>query len=142
VEFLRDLTGNSRWWVIPCLKIDYQHTIDMQQVFAEYLGVYREGYQWWLTPEEEKRLDEQSASFQVEDPLKSRMDYHYDFEDGVERDLKVTSHEIFMEIGIDNPTRADSMKLGQLLKARSIRKGRSGAGNVYVNMPMKRRERR
>ena len=34
-NFLVDMTGNTRWWTIPVSKINYEHGIDMQQVFAQ-----------------------------------------------------------------------------------------------------------
>ncbi len=34
-RFLVDDTGNSRWWVIPVVEVDWQHRIPMQQVFAQ-----------------------------------------------------------------------------------------------------------
>jgi len=57
-EFLVDTTGNSRFWSIPVEKIDYQHNIDMQQLWAEVLELYKAGEKWWLDREEEKVLEE------------------------------------------------------------------------------------
>lgn len=56
-EFLVDNTGNSRFWSIPVEKIDYQHNIDMQQLWAEVLELYKAGEKWWLCPEGEKVLE-------------------------------------------------------------------------------------
>lgn len=54
--FLVDTTGNSRWWVIPVKRINYNHGIDMQQLWAQVAVEYTKGEQWWLTPEEELQL--------------------------------------------------------------------------------------
>lgn len=56
-NFLVDTTGNSRWWTIPVTRIDFQHGIDMQQLFAQLAADYNRGEQWWLTPEEDDLLE-------------------------------------------------------------------------------------
>jgi putative DNA primase/helicase len=53
-----DDTGNSRWWVIPVIKVNWQHSIPMQQVFAQLATELENGAHWWLTDEEEKLLAE------------------------------------------------------------------------------------
>ena len=40
-DFLVDNTGNSRWWTIPVDSIDYDHDIDMQQLFASSPKIMR-----------------------------------------------------------------------------------------------------
>jgi len=55
--FLVDPTGNSRFWTLPVIKINYQHGIDMQQVFAQLATELSDGEQWWLTPEEDRQLE-------------------------------------------------------------------------------------
>jgi predicted P-loop ATPase len=55
-QFLKDDTGNSRFWTIPVVKLDYSHGIDMQQLFAEVKLAFDKGEQWWLTQQEEDFL--------------------------------------------------------------------------------------
>lgn len=78
-DFLVDHTGNSRWWTIPVVKIDYEHGIDMQQVFAQLAVRFEAGDQWWLTPEEEQQLETWNSrhrSFSmVEDAISSVVDW-------------------------------------------------------------------
>ena len=56
-NFLCDPTGNSRWWTIAVDRLDFQHSIDMQQVFAQLAVEVDGGAQWWLTSEEEEQLE-------------------------------------------------------------------------------------
>lgn len=56
-NFLVDDTGNSRFWTLPLVAIDYGHSIDMQQLFAQLHDDYVAGHQWWLTREEEALLE-------------------------------------------------------------------------------------
>ena len=56
-DFLIDDTGNTRWWVIPVTKINYQHSIDMQQLFAQLAVDFHNDKQWWLDQHEEALLE-------------------------------------------------------------------------------------
>ena len=55
-DFLKDDTGNSRFWTIPVVALNYNHNIDMQQVFAEVKVAFDNGEKWWLTDPEEALL--------------------------------------------------------------------------------------
>ncbi len=59
-EFLKDASGNVRFWVIPVVEINYEHNIDMQQVWAEINQIYIKGEKWWLDREEEQKLEFQN----------------------------------------------------------------------------------
>lgn len=39
-DFLKDKTGNRRFWVIPCTEINHTHGLDMQQIWAEFKEMY------------------------------------------------------------------------------------------------------
>ena len=56
--FLVDPTGNSRFWTLPVTRIDYQHQVDMQQVFAQAKHEVDAGDIWWLDQQEEAMLAE------------------------------------------------------------------------------------
>jgi putative DNA primase/helicase len=57
IDFLIDDTGNTRFWTIPVTAINYQHDIDMQQLFAQLAEDFGNGKQWWLTQQEEELLE-------------------------------------------------------------------------------------
>ena len=54
-------TGNTRFWTIPVTRINFEHGIDMQAVFAQIAVAYDAGEQWWLTQAEEARRARLSA---------------------------------------------------------------------------------
>lgn len=47
-KFLVDTTGNTRFWTIDVESINYNHGINMQQVFAQLAVQLEDGAQWWL----------------------------------------------------------------------------------------------
>jgi putative DNA primase/helicase len=89
-EFLVDRTGNDRFWTIPVLKVNYDHDINMQQVFAQLYEEWHHGAEWWLTPEEGKQLAVSNERFEerdeIYDLLTSRLDWS-DFKQDVELGL-------------------------------------------------------
>ncbi len=68
-KFLVDETGNRRWWTIPVTEINYSHSIDMQQIFAELLFLLENGAEYWLTKEEQIKLNGQNE--QHNKPIKA-----------------------------------------------------------------------
>ncbi|MCP4454274.1 MAG: hypothetical protein GY809_22670, partial [Planctomycetes bacterium] len=47
-QFLVDSTGNSRWWTVQALYINFRHEVNMQQLWAEVLTWYCAGEAWHL----------------------------------------------------------------------------------------------
>ncbi len=78
-EFLKDHTGNVRFWVIPVVKINYEHNIDMQQVWAEINQIFKDGERWWLIPDEENKLETQNKRYIKSVGLDEGLLDHYDF---------------------------------------------------------------
>lgn len=72
-HFLVDSTGNSRWWTIPLVKIDYLHGIDMQQLYAQLAIDFEKGAQWWLTPNEELELEKYNNDHRSVSALRERI---------------------------------------------------------------------
>ncbi|QNE05999.1 virulence-associated E family protein [Croceicoccus marinus] len=114
-NFLVDQTGNSRWWTIPCEKLDFQHEIDLQQVFAQLAKDYRQGEQWWLTPDEEAQLEEQNKRFQwvsvIEEQILERAQ-----PDG-QYGKYMTARQVLIELGFSNPTNAQCKEAGAVLRS-------------------------
>lgn len=77
-EFLIDSTGNHRFWVIPVVKLDYNHGIDIQQLWTEVDTIYKSGEQWWLTPEEEQKLEIQNQTHFKTSPLEELLLKRFD----------------------------------------------------------------
>lgn len=68
-EFLHDETGNTRFWVIPVVHLDFKHDIDIQQMWAQAYELYKSGEQWFLDPEEAKQLNKYNESYVEVHPI-------------------------------------------------------------------------
>ncbi|MDI1308615.1 MAG: VapE family protein [Methylotenera sp.] len=72
-EFLIDSTGNSRFWTIPVTEINYNHGIDMQQLFAQLAIDFSNNQQWWLTKDEEALLELHNKDHRVTSVIRERV---------------------------------------------------------------------
>lgn len=61
-EYLRDRTGNRRYWPLRCRKIELTRLEqDVPQIWAEAVQLYRSGALWYLTGEEVRLAAEQQS---------------------------------------------------------------------------------
>ena len=116
-RFLVDSTGNSRWWVIPVTEIDYQHNLDMQQIWAQFAVEYENGEQWWLTPAEEQILETCNNNHRVISVIEERvmpiLDLSQKSEDGLPA---MTPTALLMKIGYKSVSNPQAKECGALLR--------------------------
>jgi putative DNA primase/helicase len=52
-EYLKDATGNRRYWPVACTKVDLEKLREIRdQLWAEAMFCYEAGDIWWVTPDE------------------------------------------------------------------------------------------
>ena len=116
-DFLVDSTGNSRWWTIPVVAVDYEHDIDMQQLYAQLRLDFEKKLRWWLTPEEEVQLAEQNVGHQavsvIRDQILDYIDLDYRDEPGLEA---MTATQLLTELGVKPGNNAQARECGAVLR--------------------------
>lgn len=144
-QFLVDDTGNTRWWTVEVSDVDYEHDIDMQQVWAQfYEQHYLRGAQWWLTPAEENMLNASNANFEIVDPIEERIISAFSFEIQYDPDgnrkyvwdgrVKMQATDILIAMGYDKPDRKQTITVGRVLNRMGLAPKRSNRGSMY-DMP-------
>jgi len=116
-DFLVDSTGNSRWWTLPVVEINFDHGIDMQQVFAQLAVQFEAAKPWWLTPDEERELETHNArhrSFSlVEELLNEVVDWDAS-DPGTSKSLTTT--DLLNRAGVEHPTNPQAKECAAILR--------------------------
>lgn len=67
-EFLKDETGNRRYWTIPAKEMIVEHYIELDQLWGEVMYKLQiEKVPYWLTNEEKELLKNSNEKFEVKD---------------------------------------------------------------------------
>lgn len=116
-NFLVDKTGNSRWWTIPVVSVNYNHDIDMQQLFAQMAVEFNADKPWWLTPEEEVILESHNKKYLVSSVIRDRVLDELDLARIDEPNLPAMKPtQLLMHIGIKNPTNPQCKECAAVLR--------------------------
>lgn len=115
-EFLHDPTGNRRYWTIACQFINHDHGLDMQQIWAEILDLYKKGSSWFLDLEEMKLLNEANREFEFRDPLEDKILSFFDWDCKQTLWSWKTVSEILETMGNSRPSMVDVSKAGAIIK--------------------------
>jgi putative DNA primase/helicase len=141
VEFLTD-DENRRYWPIEVEAVNFEHKIDLQQLWSQVLSMYKNGHTYWLTTEERNSLNVyNNTKFKMACPVAERFiakGYCKPSETNLVTWLTCT--EILLNIGISNPSKGDSNKLGKYLRDNGFERNRQkkwGVSFAYEpNMPV------
>jgi len=135
-RYLVDDTGNRRWWTVPVTSVDYLHTIDMQQLWAQVLVRYQAGEQWWLTDEETSLLNATNEHHEQIDPVEEMILRRFDF---VKNELfsreELTASEVLVAIGYDKPNKTQATHASKVLKKLTGTDARKTSGGRLFSMP-------
>ena len=69
IEFLRDPTGDRRFMVIPCNRIDFKHKVDLVGLWAQVYRLMLEDYKYYLSHDEINRVLNNNAEYRVKSDL-------------------------------------------------------------------------
>jgi len=139
-DFLVDPTGNSRFWVIPVVKLIWDHDIDMQQLFAEVHQLFLDGEQWWLTADEEAQLNELNRDHRGGSVVRDQvMDVIDETQLGQITNPYKTPTEVLIAAGIRNPTTPMAKECAGLLRELGIEPARVN-GSMRYRVPLKEPE--
>lgn len=133
-RFLADDTGNVRWWTIPVVDVDYTHDIDVQQLWAEVLTLFRDGERWWLERDEEAALEGVNREHEAIDPLEEIVLQRFNWlKAGQGREMTAT--EVLLVVGFDRPTKTQATDCSRLLQKLTGSKPRKSGSRRLFKMP-------
>lgn len=133
-RYLVDDTGNRRWWTVPVVAVDYSHSIDVQQLWAEVLHLWRQGEQHWLTAEEFQALNRLNAEHENVDPVEEMIQAAFDWEN-VLGGNPMTASEVLQVIGYDKPNKAQATHASKVLKKLTGKEPHKTGKGRFFSMP-------
>lgn len=134
-EFLKDPTGNRRYWVIPVEKINVEHNINLSQLWGEVMHLWKvEEVPFYLTLEDYNILNENNKNFEVKDEVYVKIAEGFDWDLDENYWFTMRASEIADYLNIRNMT-----ALGNNLKKFGVEKKRTKKGNSYIVPPFKKK---
>lgn len=116
-DFLSDPSGSTRWGVIAVQSINYEHGIDMQQLYAQLAVDFRAGKPWWFDKEQEAKLEAWNERHQttsiVRDAVASAIDM---VGDNTLKYRRMTATEVLNAAGIEHPSQVQARECGAILR--------------------------
>lgn len=144
-QFLKDETGNRRYWTIPIKEIVVDHCfnindtdlnndpLELQHLWGEVMYLLKvKKLPYWLTDKEKDILNKNNTAFEVQDENYIRVSDGFYWDQPKEEWSYKTASEIADLLKIKNLT-----KLGTTLVKFDIEKKRTSKGNCYLVPPIK-----
>lgn len=137
-EFLADSTGNRRYWTIPCVSISHNHSIDMQQLWAQVKAMIDSGAKYYLTCEELALLNEHNEQHLSTSIIEELMLAGSIWEAPKKEWIYKTASQVLKQLGIFKPNKKEINEAASLIKKRNgnIHK-RTGNGRFLLVPPHK-----
>ena len=67
-QFLNDSTGSRRFLCFELEGIQYQHEVNIDDVFSQALYLFKSGFRHWFDQEEIKNISENNEQYQLRSP--------------------------------------------------------------------------
>lgn len=133
--YLRDETGNRRYWTIQCGEgLNAMHGIDMQQVWAQARQLYLDGEQYRLTSDELDRLNRMNVEHQEVSPIEELVLSRFDWESAA-RPTAMTATDVLIAIGYDRPNAKQVREAGTILRKICGGEPRKSGSRRVFDMP-------
>lgn len=115
-SFLSDATGNRRYWTVQCEAINFEHGIDMQQLWAEVKIIYESGASWYLDRNQMLDLNTHNKEFTAVEPIVEKTQTKLDWSADKSKWAYKTSTEVAEMVGVSFPSKGDIIRIGMHLK--------------------------
>jgi len=135
--YLRDETGNRRYWSIQCgANMDCRHGVDVQQVWAQALDLWRKGEQHPLTREEMDLLNSANDAHTEVSPVEELFLAKFEWGSSL-RGSAMTATEALIAVGYDRPNRQQTREASLILRKLTGGEPRKSNGNQVFDLPPK-----
>ena len=133
--FLHDSTGNSRYWTVAVESLDFNHAIDMQQVWAEVYEMWKIGASHFLDAETRAYMNASNEDFESVDPIKEIILGKLDWSANQDAWTWKTATEIAHSIGLTGNKRAEITGVSAKMFELNGEKKRKSNGKLQLLCP-------
>lgn len=138
VGFLNDPTGHRRFLPVEIEKIDfgYQSVIDVTQLWAQFVALYKSGESAALTPEEKEMANKIRNSHETEDNFTGFITKYYDIDlarakaDPANQQWSATTTEIVEQLSINDVAHVNVTNIGLSLRGLGLARQRQRVNRV------------
>lgn len=114
VDYLKDETGNRRFWPVKCARADAERiAADRDQLWAEAVALFKDGAKWWPdSPKILEAIEAEQAQRMEADP------WQVAIERFVEANDRVTAEAVLLDLGVEvhRMTQVDRRRVGKCLR--------------------------
>jgi len=134
-QFLNDPTGNRRFWTIPAAAFRPDPDLDMQQLWAQVLTLWKAGERWYLSMAETARLNTHNEDFTAPDPIDERVADGFGWGPHVVVWEWATATEVLLRVGIKDPGKPQTIAAARALKKLNGGQRKKTNGKVLFAIP-------
>lgn len=135
-KFLSDITGNRRWLIFRTLSINYEHTVNIDGLWAQIFHLWKNGFKHWFDIDEIKiinKINEQYRQMSFEEEM---LVLYYEFYKDESKGEFMSAAEVLQSFNTLMPTIANKMTsrgIGKALtKYSKLSKVKSGITKYFV----------
>lgn len=137
-KFLQDSTGNSRFLVLPVLKCDAYHGINMLDLYAQLLEEIKHNPEYDLDQDELKLQTTINSEFENINSLKESFEEHFDLNKTGGEIMNATQVLLKMGFNISNIRKNHSNEMAILLKQHGFKQSTKPRGWLVPPVKLKR----
>ncbi len=144
-DFLSDPSGNRRFWTVAVESFQFDHGVDMQQLWAEVLVLARAGEVWSLSASEMAQLNVHNEDFTIIDVWTERVTTQFAWANTSGASVgqignttgwqEVTSTQIAAMCGQLNVSSGDCRRITAAVKKLNGNRGRKSNGVQLLRIP-------
>lgn len=123
-EFLRDTTGDRRYTVIPCIDINYQHSVNINGVWGQIHRMKLQGAPYWYSKDEILDVMNANSEHRVKSDLQFTLETLYDLFPEAEPEKPIFAKDIMAGYEFSQLTRkmtVTTKSITQALKALGVK---------------------
>lgn len=133
--FLKDETGNRRYWTLEVTDLNSMHNIDVQQMWCEMYHMWRGGETHFLNREEEQLLATSNEEFMSVDPIESSIAESFRWDSDESKWTWGTITEIMRKAGYDKITKGEARTAGNVIRKLNGKKEKRSSSNKVFFYP-------